>query len=113
MKTAAVSAPIAAWIFLSSAASAQSAYEFNPVEPSVPVPQVRYESAFSDYQAHRAEPLREWRELNDEAQRLGGHAGHIGDKPAQPDSTRPAETAPAADAKSASAPRPAHGAHHR
>ena len=34
-----------------------------------------YESAFQDYRAHREEPLADWRALNDEVGRIGGHVG--------------------------------------
>ena len=41
-------------------------------KPKKPV----YDSAFGDYRPWKEEAPRRWREANDEAGRLGGHAGH-------------------------------------
>jgi hypothetical protein len=38
---------------------------------------VEYRSSFEDYRPWSAEPLRDWRAVNDEVERLGGHAGHL------------------------------------
>jgi hypothetical protein len=40
-------------------------------------PPIDYRSAFAGYRAWSAQPLRDWREVNDEVERLGGHAGHL------------------------------------
>ncbi|MBN8443671.1 MAG: hypothetical protein J0M28_18510 [Thauera sp.] len=41
-----------------------------------------YQSPLETYRAYRPdEPMRPWREVNDEAGRLGGHAGHLNRAP--------------------------------
>ena len=41
-----------------------------------------YRSAFADYRPWRGqEPTVDWKRANDEMRRLGGHAGHLRDKP--------------------------------
>lgn len=46
-----------------------------PAAPSAPVPAVTYRSAFESYRSHRDEPGKDWRALNDEVGRVGGHVG--------------------------------------
>ena len=46
-----------------------------PAEPSAPAPAVTYRSAFESYRSHRDEPGKDWRGLNDEVGRVGGHVG--------------------------------------
>ncbi len=81
---------------------------------------VIYDSAYADYQAYVEEPVSSWREVNDVAARVGGHAGifggsmhqgHGAGKPAQsaPGSARAAETPPAGNAPP---PAPHRGGHH-
>ncbi len=77
-------------------------------------PTLAYDSAYSGYKAHVEEPVASWREVNDEAARVGGHAGifsgamHHGHGTA-----KPAEAAPAAKPPAAVTPPPAqHGGHH-
>lgn len=111
MRVAAVLSATAAGMALSCAAGAQNVPGPGPADPSVPVPPLRYESAFSDYQSHRDQPLREWIGVNDEMRRLGGHAGHLGDLSSRP-------TAPLPDPASSPVRRPApdmprHGGGHR
>jgi len=59
-------------------------------------PAVSYRSAFDDYRTWDAQSPRDWREVNDEVERLGGHAGHLRGSTTTPDSQRlpPAGTAP-------------------
>ena len=41
-----------------------------------------YRSALDAYRPYRAdEPLRDWREVNEEIGRLGGHMGHLESRP--------------------------------
>lgn len=37
-----------------------------------------YQSVFADYQSFQDEALHDWRKVNDEMGRLGGHMGHLG-----------------------------------
>lgn len=111
MRVAAVLSATAVGMALSCAAGAQNVPAPGPADPSVSVPPVRYESAFSDYQSHRDQPLREWIGVNDEMRRLGGHAGHLGDSSSQ-------STAPGSDPKLPAVRRPSpdmphHGGGHR
>ncbi len=58
---------------------------------------IEYRSTFEGYRGWSAQPLRNWREVNDEVERLGGHAGHLrGDSaaPEQKSPTPPAQTQP-------------------
>lgn len=49
--------------------------------PETPPP---FRSTLSDYRAYRAdEPLRDWREVNDEVGGLRGHGGHLQPQPAE------------------------------
>lgn len=45
------------------------------VTPQALGPQAMYESAFEGYRAYRDQDMASWRDLNDEAARVGGHAG--------------------------------------
>jgi hypothetical protein len=46
--------------------------------PAAPVPALNYHSAMSDYRAYSDENVREWRAVNDEVARIGGHIGIVG-----------------------------------
>ncbi len=56
-------------------AMAQQAAGTNPTYPRAAVAPPQYQSAFTDYQSFRDEKLASWREINDEAARVGGHLG--------------------------------------
>ena len=47
----------------------------HPADSAVPVPTLKYDSAFSSYRGFREEPLAPWRGVNDEVARAGGHIG--------------------------------------
>jgi hypothetical protein len=47
----------------------------DPADPSAPAPAAAYHSAFEGYRGYREEPLADWRAVNDEVGRVGGHAG--------------------------------------
>jgi hypothetical protein len=50
-------------------------------------PPSAFHSVLDGYRPYRAdEPLRDWREINDEVGRLGGHRGALGDAAAASDS---------------------------
>ena len=80
------------WIYLCSAlvwVPAASAAEPRPTTSTAPVPSAGYDSAFKDYESYREQPLAEWRSLNDEVARAGGHVGIMrgtGGASAPPDS---------------------------
>jgi hypothetical protein len=50
----------------------------HPAVPGAAVPAVNYESAFAGYTPYRDEKLVSWRDVNDEAARVGGHIGIFG-----------------------------------
>ena len=54
------------------------ATELKPTDPAAPAPSVSYGSAFADYQPFREEAIADWRSLNDEVGRIGGHKGVMG-----------------------------------
>jgi hypothetical protein len=63
----------------------------HPADPNAAAPAVQYESVFAGYTPYRDEKLAPWRNVNDEAARIGGHigifgggahAGHMSAKPA-------------------------------
>ena len=84
-----------AYALLSSPASAQShAASADPTQAWARVPGLQYESAFHDYVPYREQPPAAWREINDEAGRLGGHVGMFRSAGgAQPQSGAPASAA--------------------
>lgn len=56
-------------------ATAQQSAKTGPADPRAEVPATQYRSAFTDYQSFRDEKPASWREVNDEAARVGGHLG--------------------------------------
>lgn len=94
---------ISRWFFAAAALAAastalpQSARRPDAADPAAPVPALRYESAFTGYKRLTDDKPAEWRRANDEAGRLGGHAGHVpGSVPPRPaaPSAAPAATTP-------------------
>lgn len=69
----------------------------SPTDSSAVVPAVKYESAFTGYVPFRDEKLAPWREVNDEAARIGGHIGIVGGAAghARQGATKPPVQAPA------------------
>ena len=49
-----------------------------PSDPAARVPQVKYESPFSSYTPHREQSVEDWRALNEEVAKAGGHVGMFG-----------------------------------
>lgn len=74
---------------LSIAAMAQEKQaQQDPSDANAPAAAIGYASAFEGYRSSADEadmPDKNWRALNDEVGRLGGHAGHMKDSRAQPD----------------------------
>ena len=58
---------------------------------------IDYQSPFESYRSWSTEPPRDWREVNDEVERLGGHAGHLRAAPVapMPHTSPPANSEPA------------------
>lgn len=106
----------AAWL-LGGLAQAQA-----PAAPAAaaqpPADALTYRSALADYQSYQAQPVRPWRETNDEVGRIGGwrayarEAAGRADSQAQPaGAAAPALTSPSAPAKAPPAADP-HAGHH-
>lgn len=51
----------------------------NPAHSAARVPQTQYRSAFQNYVPYQEQPLATWRDVNDEAGRVGGHVGVLRD----------------------------------
>jgi hypothetical protein len=47
----------------------------DPSNPAAPAPSAGYGSAFESYSGYKEQGPADWRQLNDEAARTGGHAG--------------------------------------
>lgn len=52
-----------------------SAGELSATDAAASTPPVSYQSAFDGYRSYREEPIADWRALNDEVGRVGGHIG--------------------------------------
>ena len=105
-------------LFLAPAlASAQSVHSHDAptqrsaVNSKTVVAPHNYDSAFTGYRFYREEPVRPWHEVNQEVERLKGHAGHIRDdnRDDNRDNQPAAPSAPAVtNAPTAPAPRNEH-----
>ena len=58
-------------------ATAQQASRPDPADPKAPSAGRTHESAFKDYRPYADPAVGRWREANEQAGRLGGHAGHL------------------------------------
>ena len=56
----------------------QPSVKIDSAAPEAAAPAVKYESAFAGYLPYRDEKLASWRDVNDEAARVGGHLGIFG-----------------------------------
>ncbi|HYH41010.1 MAG TPA: hypothetical protein VD867_03420 [Burkholderiales bacterium] len=52
----------------------------SPAPPAAPV--AEYRSAFESYRAYREEPIADWRAVNEDVARAGGHIGIMRSAPA-------------------------------
>jgi hypothetical protein len=70
----------AAIAFIPTAAAAQSTptARLDGTDPGATVPAAKYDSAFVGYRSFRDEGLADWRALNEEVARVGGHIGIVG-----------------------------------
>ena len=98
------------------ATAQQRSTGLSPTDSSALVPAVKYQSAFTGYVPFRDEKLAPWREVNDEAARIGGHIGIFGGAAGHgaPGATKPTVQVPASTPKPAAAGAPPmmHGAGH-
>lgn len=60
------------------AALAQQTGRPAPSDAAAAVPPAGYESAFGGYVPHNEQEIASWRDINDEAARIGGHVGSLG-----------------------------------
>ena len=81
-----------------------------PTDPGATVPGVEYQSVFSDYRPYADETVSDWRSINEEVARVGGHAGVVrgASGHANPAQVKPAQ--PTAEAPAAQAHPPVRGA---
>lgn len=66
----------------------------DPRDPKAAVPAVEYRSALETYRRYSEPEVSGWREMNEEARRIGGHAGIVRE---QPQAAKP-EAKPASEA---------------
>ena len=85
-------------ILVAGAAAAQNVPTADPRDPKAPVQPAEYRSAFADYRPYNEPDIADWRTVNEEVGRVGGHLGIVR---GQRDAAKPA------------AKPPAHGAHHK
>jgi hypothetical protein len=63
-------------VVASTAVAQENGVRPDPADASAKVPRPAYKSAFAGYRPYKEEEPSRWREANDQAGRLGGHAGH-------------------------------------
>ena len=78
------------WCLAASYAASQA----QPADPSASAPRPEYRSAFAHYRAFRDERLANWKSLNEDVERSGGHLGIMRATPA-PIPPAPPKPAPA------------------
>jgi hypothetical protein len=95
------------------AATAMAQSGRGPADPAISGPLLKYESPFATYRPYAEEPLRTWREVNDEVGRVGGHAGVVGSREtATPrDERQQRPSAPADGSSKPATPPPGDGGH--
>ena len=85
-------------ITVAGVAAAQTAPQPDPRDPKAPVQPAEYRSAFADYRRYSEPEIADWRAVNDEVARVGGHLGIVR---ARREATKPAPKSPG------------HGTHHK
>ncbi len=96
---------------LAAAPGLAPAAEPLPSEKSSPPAPASYVSAFEGYRPLIDEPMRPWREANDEMGRLGGHIGHAGSEAGTPARPAPGSSGTPARPGPGNADRAPPGAH--
>jgi len=85
-------------IVVAGATAAQNAPQTDPRDPKARVQPADYRSAFADYRPYNEPEIANWRAVNEEVGRVGGHLGIVrGEREAAKPEAKP----------------PAHGAHHK
>ena len=79
---------VLAGIVLAQSAPLHAA-EATPTDPAGPAAAVTYRSAFEGYRRAAEEPVADWRALNDEVGRVGGHLGIMRGGAARPGAASP------------------------
>ena len=100
---------------MAAASGLAPAAEPSPAEKSPPSA-TAYGSAFEGYRPLIDEPMRPWREANDEMGRLAGHVGHIGNQAgasARPEAGNTDTPARPAQSNTETGAAGAHSGHHR
>ena len=89
------------------------AAELEPTDPAAATPPVKYQSVFEGYRSYREEPIVDWRALNEEVGRVGGHVGifrgtggHAGHGAPKPTADKPAAVQPQTAAPAAAEGQP-------
>ncbi len=90
-------------------ASAQQAGRPLPSDPAATVPPAGYESAFSGYVPNNEQAIASWRNVNDEAARIGGHAGSLRQSGVDGSKSRAESASPSTAPSPARPAMPGHG----
>lgn len=85
----------------------------NPADPRAENPSPQYQSAFDGYRPFRDEKLAPWREVNEEAARIGGQIGIFGGGRAVQSSGKTIPNTPVRPATAPQTPRPMNGPGHQ
>ena len=80
---------------LPAAAQKNQPVQSGALNPAAPAPVVKYESSFAGYNRYRDEALADWRSLNEEVARAGGHVGILGGAGHAGHAAKPGPTPPA------------------
>jgi hypothetical protein len=62
---------------VAGAAAAQNAPQPGPADPKARTQPAEYRSAFTDYRRYSEPEIADWRAVNDEVARVGGHLGIV------------------------------------
>lgn len=99
----------------STSPSPNTSLSVDPLDPSVPLPALRYCSALQSYRADPGTELGDWKASNERVQRIGGWRAYAREANASPLDASPANaaaSAPASQAKPEPAPKAGGHSHH-
>ncbi|MCV2421621.1 hypothetical protein [Paucibacter sp. DJ2R-2] len=94
----------------STSPSPNTSLSADPLDPSVPLPALRYRSALQSYRADPGTELGDWKASNERVQRIGGWRAYAREANASP--ANAAASAPASQAKPEPAPKAGGHSHH-